>query len=96
MQQPAGTYTAQQHSARVAPLFLEPVLAYAVYWAVLGGMRLFDGRDRARLESLNRKLRKMVAELKVLVPACPPPSLCCPTCTRCGGNNLPIKQRGLT
>jgi hypothetical protein len=77
VQQPAGTYTPQQHSARVAPLFLEPVLAYAVYWAVLGALRLFDRRDRRRLDSLNRKLRNMVSELKVLphgrlstMPAC--------------------------
>lgn len=77
VQQPAGTYTAQQHSARVAPLFLEPVLAYAVYWAVLGALQLFDRRDRRRLDSLNRKLRKMVSELKVLPRDCISKTLLC-------------------
>lgn len=65
VRQPAGTYTPQQHSMRVAPLFLEPLLAYLLYYVVLGCMSLYHRRDRRKLDSLNRKLRKMVAELKV-------------------------------
>lgn len=73
VQQPPGTYTPQQHSLRVAPLFLEPLLAYVLYFVVLGALRLFDMRDRRRLDSLNRRLRKMVSELKVCThPPCNP------------------------
>ena len=65
VRQPAGTYTPQQHSLRVAPLFLEPLLAYVLYFVVLGAMHIFDRRDRRRLNGLNRRLRKMILELKV-------------------------------
>ncbi|CAK0742861.1 hypothetical protein CVIRNUC_001426 [Coccomyxa viridis] len=64
VQQPTGTYTPQGHSMRVAPLFAEPVLAYLLYYIVLGAMHLWDNRDKRRVEVLNKKLRKMVAELK--------------------------------
>ena len=66
VQQPTGTYTPQGHSLRVAPLFAEPVLAYLLYYIVLGAMHLWDNRDKRRVEVLNKKLRKMVAELKVV------------------------------
>ena len=66
VQQPTGTYTPQGHSLRVAPLFAEPVLAYLLYYIVLGAMHLWDNRDKRRVEVLNRKLRKMVSELKVV------------------------------
>ena len=65
VQQPSGTYTPQQHSLRVAPLFLEPLLAYLLYYMVLGCLSLYHRRDRRKLETLNSKMRKMVAELKV-------------------------------
>ena len=66
VQQPTGTYTPQEHSLRVAPLFAEPILAYLLYYVVLGAMHLWDNRDKRRVEVLNKKLRKMVAELKVV------------------------------
>ena len=65
VRQPAGTYTPQQHSLRVAPLFAEPILAFLLYYIVLGAMHLWDKRDKRRVEVLSKKLRKMVAELKV-------------------------------
>ncbi|CAL8460568.1 g97 [Coccomyxa elongata] len=64
VQQPAGTYTPQQHSLRVAPLFLEPLLAYMLYYVMLSCLSLYHRRDRRKLETLNSKMRKMVAELK--------------------------------
>ena len=66
VQQPTGTYTPREHSLRVAPLFAEPILAYLLYYIVLGAMHLWDNRDKRRVEVLNKKLRKMVAELKVV------------------------------
>ena len=66
VQQPTGTYTPQGHSLRVAPLFAEPILAYLLYYIVLGAMHLWDNRDKRRVEVLNKKLRKMVSELKVV------------------------------
>lgn len=65
IQQPAGTYTPQEHSLRVAPLFAEPILAFLLYYIILGAMHLWDKRDKRRVELLSKKLRKMVAELKV-------------------------------
>lgn len=49
----------------MAPLFLEPVLAYLLYYVVLGCLDLFHRRDKRKLDNLNNKMRKMVAELKV-------------------------------
>ncbi len=49
----------------MAPLFLEPLLAYLLYYIVLGCLSLYHRRDRLKLDSLNKKLRKMVTELKV-------------------------------
>ncbi len=65
IQQPAGTYTPQQHSLRVAPLFAEPILAFLLYYVILGAMHLWDKRDKRRVDILSKKLRKMVSELKV-------------------------------
>lgn len=65
IQQPVGTYTPQQHSLRVAPLFAEPILAFLLYYVILGAMHLWDKRDKRRVDSLSKRLRKMVAELKV-------------------------------
>ena len=65
IQQPAGTYTPQQHSLRVAPLFAEPILAFLLYYVILGAMHLWDKRDKRRVDVLSKKLRKMVSELKV-------------------------------
>ena len=65
IQQPAGTYTPQEHSVRVAPLFAEPILAFLLYYGILGAMHLWDKRDKRRVDILSKKLRKMVAELKV-------------------------------
>ena len=64
IQQPAGTYTPQEHSLRVAPLFAEPFLADLLYYVILGAMHLWDKRDRRRVDMLSKELRKMVAELK--------------------------------
>ena len=65
IQQPAGTYTPQEHLLRVGPLFAEPILAFLLYYVILGAMHLWDKRDKGRVETLSKKLRKMVSDLKV-------------------------------
>ena len=65
IRQPAGTYTPQEHSVRVAPLFAEPIVAFLLYYVILGAMHLWDKRDKRRVDNLSKKLRKMVSELKV-------------------------------
>ena len=50
----------------MAPLFAEPIIAFLLYYVILGAMHLWDNRDKRRVEVLNKKLRKMVAELKVV------------------------------
>ena len=50
---------------RVAPLFAEPILAFLLYYVILGAMHLWDKRDKRRVDVLSKKLRKMVSELKV-------------------------------
>ena len=49
----------------MAPLFAEPILAFLLYYVILGAMHLWDTRDKRRVDLLSKKLRKMVAELKV-------------------------------
>ena len=64
VRQPPGTYTAREHSARVAPLFLEPLLAWAAHALAGTALHMAARRDAARLGRLQSNLRKMVAELK--------------------------------
>ena len=64
VRQPPGTYTARGHSARVAPLFLEPLVAWLAHALAGTVLRAAARRDAARLGRLQSNLRKMVAELK--------------------------------
>ncbi len=67
-QQPAGTYTSQEHFVRVLPIFLVPSTEWGLYLALRWVLRWVEARDRAKITSLQAKLKKMVNELKVSCP----------------------------
>ncbi|KAK9842100.1 hypothetical protein WJX81_008359 [Elliptochloris bilobata] len=64
VRQPPGTYTARGHSTRVAPLFLEPFVAWLAHALAGTALQVAAQRDAARLARLQGNLRKMVAGLK--------------------------------
>lgn len=68
VRQPPGTYTAQGHTLRVAPLFVEPLVAWLLHALAGTGLRVLARRDAARLSSLQGNLRKMVSALKARLP----------------------------
>lgn len=64
-QQPAGTYSYQQHFARVGGAMALPAAAFAAHWLLLLGLGLLEGRDGRRLKALEGAKRGMIKELKV-------------------------------
>jgi hypothetical protein len=64
MQQPLGKYSSIGHAKRVAPVFIAPIMAYAVFRVTDKLRSLFDRRADAQIKSLKQKLTKMLAELK--------------------------------
>lgn len=64
-QQPAGTYNSQEHFVRVLPVFLVPATEWMLYIALRWVLLWVEARDKARKNSLQAKLKKMVNELKV-------------------------------
>ena len=66
LRQPPGVLSQRQHFGSVLPLFVEPVAAYALYVIWNTSQSLMGRRDRAKLAAAEAKLRKMIADLKVL------------------------------
>jgi len=64
VQQPLGKYSSIDHAKRVAPAFIAPIMAWAVYQVTDRLRSLFDRRADAQIKRLKEKLGKMVAELK--------------------------------
>ena len=67
LRQPPGVLSQRQHLGSVLPLFVEPVAAYVLYVCWNTTQSLMGRRDQARLAAAEAKLRKMVADLKVLL-----------------------------
>lgn len=65
LRQPPGRFTAAQHSARVAPVLLTPLVAFLLHAALRWLAGALGRRDARRLRQLEARLRKMVGELKV-------------------------------
>ncbi len=64
MQQPAGTFSPAGHAKRVAPVFLTPAMAWAIFSAADWLRGLADRRADAQMKKLKDKLRKILADLK--------------------------------
>lgn len=64
LRQPEGTYTAQQHAARVSPLLLEPLTAYVLHCSLQWLLKVRDKRLGRRLTTLQTKMKRMVHDLK--------------------------------
>jgi hypothetical protein len=61
---PAGALSSAAHAARVAPLFLEPVLVLTLLWLLAAASTAAGARDARALSRARARLRAAVAELK--------------------------------
>lgn len=61
---PAGALSSAAHAARVAPLFLEPVLVLTLLWLLAAASTAAGARDARALSRAHARLRAAVAELK--------------------------------
>ena len=71
VRQPAGTFSVLGHSQRVVPVLAGPPLGLLLYRLLRWLPDRLDERADRKVAKLEGKLRRMVTELKVRVPACP-------------------------
>jgi hypothetical protein len=65
LRQPPSTFTPQGHAIRVAPVLLEPIIAFAAHYATNWLLKWRDKTASRKLKASQAKLRKMITELKV-------------------------------